>query len=408
MMEKSIITGIIRHTSIHVEGGGPVAETEVRRTLQIVIFLCALLFLMGFSTPQAVQAQAIVSVDSISDVQANSTVEVVVRIANPSGVAGFQFDLKYDSQVAIVTDVMAGSFLPAGTFLKNLNDAARGSIRVVWLKSQTAKNIDSSGELCRVVIRLLSPESTYLRLAGLELADQNGGTIIGTVQDGRLFAGGSSSSGGSTSGDFSSGGVSISTASSLPYARKGSYYSCSLVAAGGAGSYTWERVSGSLPPGLYMSGNGIYGTPTNVGKFDFRLRASNAGGWAEKSFTLWVLDEGSQVPYLYADSASPSSYSDRVSFKNLKITQGSMELNLSPENMPYIMIVDGSINWVNLLVSLNAAGDMLYINNVGHASSQVKSIPLTSGSNEVTFYVKSSGKTSAKYLLTIYRMPGRR
>ena len=369
-------------------------------TLQIILFiLCT--FLFRVSDPRAVQARAAVSIDSISDAKVNSTVEAV-NVTNPSGMAGFQFDLEYDPQVVVTTGVTAGSLLPEGTFLENLNDAANGRIRVVWYSFD---EINENGVLCRIAFQVKSSGSTTLELKDLMLVNTFADKISSNNVSGTISTGGN----GSPSGGSSSGNVSISTASTLPYAYRGTYYSCSLAAAGGTGDYNWERKSGSLPPGLTLGSSGIIsGTPRSVGRYDFTLEVTNDGGWAEEDFTLWVLDENYQVPYLYDDYGSDYRYTDRVTFKNLRISQGSMEMNLSPENMPYTMVVDGSINRVNLLVSLNASGDTLYINNARHTSSEVKSIPLTAGTNEISFYVRSSGKSSDKYFLTIYKMPGRR
>lgn len=388
------------------------AETLHRRTLQIILFVLALFFIQGFLTPRAVQAQATVSVDSISDAKVNSTVEVAVSVTNPSGMAGFQFDLEYDPQVVVATGVTAGNLLPAGgMFIDNINNAARGNIRVFWMKSTSSPVISGNGELCRISFRVLSSGSTELDLKNLELVNQASNLInFNTLQKGSIRTVGSNSAGSNSGGKSSSGNVSITTASALPYAYRDTYYRCSLAAAGGTGNnYIWERTSGSLPPGLTLDSDGIiYGTPRSVGRYDFTLEVTNDGGWAEEDFTLWVLDENYQAPYLNDDYGSDYGYSDRVTFRNLRIGQGSMEMNLSPENMPYTMVVDSSINRINLLVSLNASGDTLYINNARHTSSEVKSIPLAAGTNEISFYVRSAGKSSDKYFLTIYKMPGRR
>jgi hypothetical protein len=387
------------------------AKTLHRRTLQVLFFISALFFIQGLLSPRAVQAQATVSIGSISDAKVNSQVEVPVNITNPSGLAGFQFDLKYDPQVVVATGVTAGNLLPAGgTFIDNINNAAGGTIRVFWMKSASSPVISGNGELCRISFRVLSSGSTELDLKNLELVNQAGNLVnFNTLQKGSISTVGSNSAGSNSGGKSSSGNVSITTASALPYAYRDTYYSCSLAAAGGTGNnYIWERTSGSLPPGLTLDSDGIiYGTPRSVGRYDFTLEVTNDGGRAEEDFTLWVLDDY-QVPYLYDDYGSDYGYSDRVTFKNLRISQGSMEMNLSPENMPYTMVVDSSINRINLLVSLNASGDILYINNARHTSSEVKSIPLAAGTNEISFYVRSAGKSSDKYFLTIYKMPGRR
>lgn len=53
--------------------------------------------------------------------------------------------------------------------------------------------------------------------------------------------------------------------------------------------YTWSIVSGSLPPGLRLSGNIISGTPTTRGTFAFTVRLTDGSGQqATKDFTITV------------------------------------------------------------------------------------------------------------------------
>ncbi|NMB41030.1 MAG: hypothetical protein GX996_03745 [Firmicutes bacterium] len=391
-----------------------------RRTWQFFILVMALFLIVGFATPRAVQAQAAVSVDTVSDARSGSTVDVAVRLSNPSGVAGFQFDLLYDPQVAVVTAVKPGELLPAGgMFLENLNDADRGNIRVLWLGNQDFPGISGAGKLCQITFRVRSSGKTELELKDLELVDQRGNLLnFDTPQKGSIATTGSGSSKKptdpakptdpveSSDEESSSGNVSITTASTLSHAQKGSYYNFSLTAAGGNDdSYTWERKKGSLPTGLTLSNEGlIYGTPTNAGQYVFTLRVSTDDGWAEKAFTLWVTDGNDLTADFYTDYGNYLGYSEEITFKNLKVSQGSMEINLAPEKLPHTMIVDGSVSWINLTIDLNTGGDALYINNTRHSPSAAKIIPLARGANEITFYVNSSGKSSPKYALTIYKL----
>lgn len=55
--------------------------------------------------------------------------------------------------------------------------------------------------------------------------------------------------------------LAVST-TALPDAVSGQPYSANLNAQGGSGAYTWAVTSGTLPPGLSLSGNTISGTPT--------------------------------------------------------------------------------------------------------------------------------------------------
>ena len=67
--------------------------------------------------------------------------------------------------------------------------------------------------------------------------------------------------------------LAVSVTSAPPGAIVGTGYGVSFEATGGDGSYAWDLVSDSVPPGLILLiGGGIVGTPTRTGKFKFTLR----------------------------------------------------------------------------------------------------------------------------------------
>jgi hypothetical protein len=78
----------------------------------------------------------------------------------------------------------------------------------------------------------------------------------------------------------------------LPAAEEGTEYAVDFMAMGGTAPYGWFVVDGALPMGLVLGADGhLGGTPTEVGPFDFRLRAVDAStppGFAEKDFHLEV------------------------------------------------------------------------------------------------------------------------
>ena len=69
--------------------------------------------------------------------------------------------------------------------------------------------------------------------------------------------------------------ISVMTIS-LPNGVINVAYTGTLTAIGGTLPYTWSIASGSLPPGLTLSGGSISGTPTTMGTFDFVVRVSDA------------------------------------------------------------------------------------------------------------------------------------
>ncbi len=73
------------------------------------------------------------------------------------------------------------------------------------------------------------------------------------------------------------GDLSITSGSTLPDEKVGESYGHSFAASGGKLPYVWDILSGSLPPGLSLSGNGeLTGTPSGYGDFTFVVRVRDS------------------------------------------------------------------------------------------------------------------------------------
>lgn len=97
--------------------------------------------------------------------------------------------------------------------------------------------------------------------------------------------------------------LSIATGATLPGGMTGSGYSQHLTAIGGVGGYAWTLLSGSLPPGLLLSPNGVLsGTPSLDGSFSFTAQVTSGSQTATKGLSLTispvplVITTGSQLP----------------------------------------------------------------------------------------------------------------
>jgi Putative Ig domain len=104
-----------------------------------------------------------------------------------------------------------------------------------------------------------------------------------------LTSAGSPQSGGS--------GLSITTAS-LPAGQDQSPYQATLSASGGKDPYVWSVKSGSLPPGLALTGStgAITGTATQTGDFTFTIQVQDSSSPLQidtHSYTVTVSDPGS-------------------------------------------------------------------------------------------------------------------
>ncbi len=85
--------------------------------------------------------------------------------------------------------------------------------------------------------------------------------------------------------------LTITVDSSLPDGTVGVYYSTTLSAEGGSGSYNWSMESGELPSGLTLNSltGSITGTPDTTGKSFFRIGVSDSSGNSNsESFSLTV------------------------------------------------------------------------------------------------------------------------
>ena len=78
------------------------------------------------------------------------------------------------------------------------------------------------------------------------------------------------------------------TTSFLSQGNVGIAYSAALTASGGTGPYTW-LLNGSLPPGLFLSGSVISGTPTSSGTYSFTISVVDLKqSSASRSFSLTI------------------------------------------------------------------------------------------------------------------------
>jgi uncharacterized protein YhjY with autotransporter beta-barrel domain len=71
-------------------------------------------------------------------------------------------------------------------------------------------------------------------------------------------------------------GLSLAPAATTFNAPYGAPYSQSFTASGGIGPYTYAR-TGTLPPGVSLSGSTVSGTPTAPGSFSFTITATDTG-----------------------------------------------------------------------------------------------------------------------------------
>jgi hypothetical protein len=83
--------------------------------------------------------------------------------------------------------------------------------------------------------------------------------------------------------------LTIQTPSFLPPGTHTVPYAQLMLASGGVIPYTWQLVSGALPPGVNLVGPYLSGTPTAPGSYNFRLRVTSTDAQvAERDFGVTI------------------------------------------------------------------------------------------------------------------------
>jgi hypothetical protein len=116
--------------------------------------------------------------------------------------------------------------------------------------------------------------------------------------------------------------VTITTSSPLTTALLGVSYVQTLSATGGTTPYTWSVFSGSLPPGLTLTGATITGTPTTAGTFNFTIRVTDSSTPAktfDRAFTLDVV-----LPLMIATAATLPSGMPGVAYSQSLSAAGGL------------------------------------------------------------------------------------
>jgi hypothetical protein len=103
---------------------------------------------------------------------------------------------------------------------------------------------------------------------------------------------------------------------------QGQSFTRQLPAAGGKPPYTWTIVSGALPPGLSLTGNGqIVGTPASTGTFTYRLKLADAKGASVESDITQKIGTGGTLQFVLL-WAQTLSYNENQVISYVPFVQG--------------------------------------------------------------------------------------
>ncbi len=142
-------------------------------------------------------------------------------------------------------------------------------------------------------------------------------------------------------------GITLSP-STLPNATANSSYTQTISGNGGSSPYSFSVTSGSLPPGLNLSGSGVLsGTPTTVGSYNFTVTASDSHVCTgSQAYTMNVVAPSAQ-PAVLSASTLPDS--------NIRLTvTGTTNANYNVQGSANLY------NWQSLNTNSSPTGTFTY------------------------------------------------
>lgn len=172
------------------------------------------------------------------------------------------------------------------------------------------------------------------------------------------------------------GGLTITT-TSLPGGKAGTPYSQVLAASGGTPPYTFARTSGSLPPGIALSGATLSGTPTTTGSYTFTVQVTDsASATATQQFTIAITGLAITTAATLPSAAVGTAYSVTLA---------------AAGTPPYTWSAQGAL----------PAGLTL-----DASSGTISGTPTAGGSSSVTIQVTDSTQATASTDFTLFVLSG--
>jgi len=195
--------------------------------------------------------------------------------------------------------------------------------------------------------------------------------------------------------------LAVETAS-LPAATLDDPYQAALSASGGDGSFAWSLLSGELPAGIELSGEGVLsGTPTETGSSDLEIQVSGGGQTATATLTLSVVEEltpptvvttelpGASVGQAYSATLEAEGGDGTFTWS---LDSGGFPQGLSLEDDGTVSGTPTVVGTVTVTVEVTSAG----LTGTGEVSLTVTEDPLT-----VTTGALPDGQVGTGYQATL-------
>ncbi|MBI3421543.1 MAG: ExeM/NucH family extracellular endonuclease [Acidobacteria bacterium] len=194
--------------------------------------------------------------------------------------------------------LVAGNTAPAGTDIAGVANSQDynliGNTSGATLTGTTTHNLTGVAALLGSLANNGGPTPTQVPLPGSPAIDKgNAGVTTDQRGQARPFdIPGVANAAGGNAADI--GAVEVQCAAialaGLPGGAAGVAYTSGNMASGGTAPYTLSVTAGALPPGVTINGNGLTGTPTQLGTFSFTLLATDAYGCQNsQSYTVVIV-----------------------------------------------------------------------------------------------------------------------
>lgn len=153
-------------------------------------------------------------------------------------------------------------------------------------------------------------------------------------------------------------------------------YSTTLTATGGAGTYSWTKGTGTLPPGLTLSGAGVLsGTPTTAGTYTFQVIVADINGLqGNRSYTMTVIDPNAVtlVAPTGLTAAITSATQETLSWTNTSTNETGYQVQYS---------INGGGTWTNVAATFTPSA------TPGPGTAMTGTVTLTLGANNYSWRV---------------------